>query len=252
MYRGVSDELGLRPLSARSVVLSLLLGAHPAQLPVRDLVRAAEILGISDQTLRVSLTRMVAAGDLLRADATYRLSDRLLERQRRQDDAIHPATRPWRGAWELVVITAIGRAATDRAELRAELGRLRLAELREGCWVRPANLHREWPAHLDQYVQRFTGRPDSPADELVRTLWNLPGWAHRSNALLSHFDEVTDPAARITTAAAIVRHLREDPVLPDALLPADWPGASLRSSYATYQAEVAHIVSRETRAVASR
>ena len=37
----------VRPLTARSVVLSLLLGAHPPRLPVRDIVDAGEAFGIS-------------------------------------------------------------------------------------------------------------------------------------------------------------------------------------------------------------
>jgi phenylacetic acid degradation operon negative regulatory protein len=35
-----------------------------------------------------------------------------------------------------------------------------------------------------------------------------------------------------------VRHLASDPLLPAVLLPADWPGAALRSAYAAYQEEL--------------
>jgi phenylacetic acid degradation operon negative regulatory protein len=40
------------------------------------------------------------------------------------------------------------------------------------------------------------------------------------------------------TAAAMVRHLLTDPVLPDELLPDDWPGAALRDAYNTFAAEL--------------
>ena len=83
-------------------MLSLLLGAHPPELPVSALVQAGEMFGIADATLRVALTRMVANGDLERTDGTYRLSSRMLERQRRQDEALDPA-RAWDGTWETVV-----------------------------------------------------------------------------------------------------------------------------------------------------
>ncbi len=46
---------------------------------------------IREATVRVALTRMVGAGDLVRSADGYRLSDRLLARQRRQDDAMRPA-----------------------------------------------------------------------------------------------------------------------------------------------------------------
>lgn len=241
---GAADAVvaGLRPLSARSVVLSLLLGSHPPELPVHALVRIVEPFGISGATLRVALTRMVAAGDLRRTGSTYRLSDRLLLRQRRQDAAIDPAVDPavraWDGDWELAVVTATGRGAAERAQLRADLAALRLAELREGVWTRPANLTRSWPDHLAPLVQRWTGRPGTPDTELAGALWDLEGWAGTGHALLSAYGEATAPADRFAIVAAVVRHLLTDPVLPEPLLPPGWPGAALRATHAAYRHEL--------------
>ncbi|NEB00817.1 PaaX family transcriptional regulator C-terminal domain-containing protein [Streptomyces sp. SID13726] len=248
MRRNVSvqpGEVDLRPLSARSVVLSLLLGAHPAEMPVKDLVRAVESFGVGGSTLRAALSRMVTAGDLRRADAVYGLSDRLLARQRRQDDAVHPRTRAWSGDWEMVVITATGRGASERAELRARLTVLRLAELREGVWLRPANLLRALPDDLDTVAQRYTARPDRPGPELAAALWPLGGWAAESRALLAHVAGADRPADRLTGFAAVVRHLLTDPVLPPGLLPPHWPGAELRAAYADYQRELADTVPQD-------
>ncbi|GGW59837.1 hypothetical protein GCM10010350_50450 [Streptomyces galilaeus] len=231
-------EVELPPLSARSVVLSLLLGIHPPELPVKDLVRLVEPFGVGGSTLRAALSRMVTAGDLRRTGSVYGLSERLLERQRRQDDAVHPATRPWDGDWEMAVITATGRGPAERAELRTELTRLRLAELREGVWLRPATLIRPWPAELDGVTRYFTARPESPAEELAATLWPLGEWAAEGRALLAHLARADRPGDRFTAFAAVVRHLLADPVLPPELLPADWPGAALRAAYADFQREV--------------
>lgn len=235
-------DIELRPLSARSVVLSLLLGSHPPELPVKDLVRGVEPFGVGGSTVRAALSRMVAAGDLRRTDTVYRLSDRLLERQRRQDEAVHPHTRAWDGDWEMVVITATGRGPAERADLRARLTALRLAELREGVWLRPANLRRPLPDDLDQVAQRYTGRPERPARELAAGLWPLDSWSTTARALLAHAARADLPADRFTAFAAVVRHLLADPVLPPELLPADWPGAELRASYADYQREVTETV----------
>jgi phenylacetic acid degradation operon negative regulatory protein len=181
---------------------------------------------------------MVAAGDLHRADSVYRLSDRLVERQRRQDDAIHPATKAWRGGWEIAVITVAGRSPADRAKQRDELSALRLAELREGVWLRPANLRREWPGHLTALAQRFVARPDQPPQVLVDMLWAIDGWAAVATGLLNAFTAAARPADAFAVAAAVVRHLRIDPVLPDQLLPAGWPGPQLRAAYAEYEREI--------------
>ncbi|MGI5373534.1 PaaX family transcriptional regulator C-terminal domain-containing protein [Streptomyces sp. CA-251387] len=237
-----AGEVELRPLSARSVVLSLLLGLHPPELPVKDLVRSVEPFGIAGSTLRAALSRMVAAGDLRRADTVYRLSDRLLARQRRQDEAVHPETLPWAGDWEMVVVTATGRGPAERAELRSELTRLRLAELREGVWLRPANLLRPLPDDLGHVAERCTARPDRPARELAARLWPLDAWSGTGHALLAHVARARRPSARFTAFAAVVRHLLADPVLPPELLPPDWPGTRLRAAYADYRREVADAV----------
>ncbi|MEW2134130.1 PaaX family transcriptional regulator C-terminal domain-containing protein [Streptomyces sp. NPDC005435] len=231
-----------RPLSARSVVLSVLLGAHPPRLPVKDLLRLVEPFGVGGSTLRAALSRMVAAGDLRRTDAVYGLSDRLLARQRRQDEAVRPLTRGWDGDWEMVVITATGRDPAARADLRSRLGELRLAELREGVWLRPANLERPLPAHLNDVALTYRGRPDEPAPRLVSRLWPLPAWARTAYTLLNRAEAAGTPAARLAAYAAVVRHLLTDPVLPPELLPPDWPGERLRAAYAEYQRELAGLL----------
>ncbi|MGW6699474.1 hypothetical protein [Nocardia sp. NPDC055049] len=53
------------------------------------------------RTVRAALTRMVSAGDLERDDATYRLTPRLLSRQKLQDITIDPMLRPFYGDWRL-------------------------------------------------------------------------------------------------------------------------------------------------------
>ncbi|MBQ0962336.1 PaaX domain-containing protein, C- domain protein [Streptomyces tendae] len=231
------DGLDLRPLSARSVVLSLLLGTHPPELPARDLVRLVEGFDVGASTVRAALSRMAAAGDLRRTDTGYRLSERLLERQRRQDEALRPHTRAWNGDWETLVITATGRGPAARAELRTGLSALRLAELREGVWLRPANLDRPLPAGLDGVAERLVSRPEAPARELAARLWPLGEWADTARALLARVHRARRPADRLTAFAAVVRHLLADPVLPAELLPADWPGTALRDAYARYQRE---------------
>jgi phenylacetic acid degradation operon negative regulatory protein len=227
----------IRPLTARSAVLSLLLGAHPPELAARQIVRAAESFGIADATLRVALTRMVAAGDLERADGTYRLSPRLLERQARQDAALGLRTKAWRGGWAMVVVTATGRGAGERAQLRDELARMRFGELREGVWLRPDNLRHDAPSRSE--LATFTVRPVADAGTLAGALWDLAGWADAGRELLVTFRESrSDAGLRLAVAAAIVRHLLTDPLLPDELLPARWPSERLRTTYAAYQGEL--------------
>lgn len=222
-------------MTARSVVLSVLLGAHPAWATAGELLRLTSDFEIKDTTLRVALTRMVGAGDLVRSRDGYRLSGRLLARQRRQDAALAPVTRDWDGDWITVVITAVGSDARTRSALRTALQDCRFAELREGVWLRPDNLADGLPAQADGRVRVLRSRDDQPAELAVR-LWDLPGWADVARRLLREMDSATDVPGRFAVAAAMVRHLLADPVLPAELLPGDWPADRLRAAYADFAA----------------
>jgi phenylacetic acid degradation operon negative regulatory protein len=220
-------------LTGRSVVLSVLLGAHPAWATAAELLRLTSDFGIREPTLRVTLTRMVGAGDLVRSDDGYRLSDRLLARQRRQDEALHPVTRDWDGTWITAVVTAVGTDARTRATLRTALQESRFGELREGVWLRPDNLDGAVPELARGRVRVLRARDNNPA-ELARQLWDLPGWAKTGRRLLREMHAARCVPLQFTVAAAMVRHLLTDPVLPAGLLPAHWPADAVRSAYAEF------------------
>jgi phenylacetic acid degradation operon negative regulatory protein len=224
-------------MTARSVVLSVLLGAHPAWASASELIRMTADFGIKETTLRVALTRMVSAGDLVRSADGYRLSDRLLARQLRQDDAMRPRTRPWRKDWLVLIVTSVGTDARTRAALRTTMHDKRFAELREGVWMRPDNLDVQLGPDVTARARVLTARDDAPA-QLAGELWDLPGWAETGHRLLDEMTAATDVPGRFVLAAAMVRHLLTDPMLPDELLPGDWPGAALRAAYHDFATEL--------------
>jgi len=96
----------IRPLTARSVALSTLLGYHPPALPVSALVKVGSLFGIAERTTRVALTRMVTEGDVIADNGVYRLTERLLRRQEQQDEARSPRSKEWDESWEMAVVTA--------------------------------------------------------------------------------------------------------------------------------------------------
>ncbi len=260
-------------LPARSVILSVLLGSHPPTLPVRVLVRTAELFGISEGTARVALSRLSADGEVVADAGTYGLSPRHLERQHDQDRALRPATRVWRGGWVWAMVlpgpggpaegAAPGGGFGGPGELRRRFERRRMAEVRPGVWGRPDNLRapesprpgsarpgsaRSGSARPgdDPPIAWWSGRlgPDglTPA-RLVARMWDLEGWAVRAEELMEGLKAVRSPADRLSVAAAMVRHLRADPVLPPALLPPAWPGDRLRRAYDGYRAELGALIS---------
>lgn len=245
--------LGLRPLSARSVVASVLLGTHPPRLSTAALVELCRRFGISPGTTRVALSRMVAAGELAAEEGHYRLvGEGLLSRQRAQDDALDPPAVPWAGAWRMAVVVSAGRAAAERVELRRALAGARFARWREGVWLRPDNLGSRTAAGLaDSPVRWLTVEPDDDPVALAAELWDLAGWSARGEALLAAGPEEPGDlvaerpewaAAVFAAAAATLRHLRTDPLLPDALSPSDWPADRLRARYERYLTAIQRLV----------
>ncbi|AXT84215.1 PaaX domain-containing protein, C- domain protein [Aeromicrobium sp. A1-2] len=233
-----SDEALLSPLPARSVILSLMMGSDSHRITSRQVAEVGHYFGISAATLRVALTRGVASGDLLRADAAYVLGPRLAARQRHQDEAVQEAADPWSGEWEMAVITAAARPGSERAALRETLTMARLAELREGTWCRPANLRRS-RTYLDIPVLTcFQARPESDPADLARRLWDLGTWAKSAEDLAVRLRDTQAPAIRLAVGAQVVRHLNADPLLPAELRPPGWPGADLRAAYAAYQRDL--------------
>lgn len=228
----------LNRMTARSVVLSVLLGAHPAWASVPELLRLTEDFGLKESTVRVALTRLVSTGDLIRSADGYRLSDRLLARQRRQDDAMRPLVKPWDGMWTTLVITSVGVDARSRAALRTTLQQNRFGELREGVWLRPNNLALALPKDVTRRVRVMHSRDDHPA-ELAGELWDLPAWSRTAQRLLDDMEAASDTPSRFVAAAGMVRHLLTDPVLPDELLPPAWPATALRESYFRFADELA-------------
>ncbi len=227
----------MRKLTARSAILSALLGAHPAQAPVSWIVSVAEELGLQQSAVRVALTRMVAMGDLERGQGVYRLSDRLIERQRRQDAAVSPVLKTWDGEWYLAVVTAVGDDAPARTAFRDTMRARKLGELREGVWTRPANVEIALGPDASRRVSVFTAAPHDSPVELAETLFAPQLWARDAQRLLRAFADSTSLRERFEVAAAAVRHILDDPLLPEPLLPADWPGAQLRAEYAAFRTE---------------
>ena len=232
------DRVVVRPLTARSAILSVLLGTHPPEATGRALVGWGRGLGISEQAVRVALTRMVAAGDLERRDGVHRLSPRLLARQERQDAALVEPTGPWDGAWRVAVVTEVGAEASRRASLRQRMVDARFAELREGVWTRPANLAWTPSAESAPSLELLSARPDREARDLASELFDPAAWADTALLLSDRLATESDLATRTAVAAAIVRHLVADPLLPRELLPDDWPGTALRETYAAFRQEL--------------
>ena len=191
----------------------------------------------------MAMTRMVATGELAVEDGRYTLIGPLRERQRRQDESLQGASDPEDGShgatWSLFVIDGGGpRSAGERLMLRTTLLRYRYGEVREGVWSRPANLSTldHARAAIATHAAHWLAAPDD-APSLVGAMWDLGSWSNEAQRLRDAMNRGKRDLNRsrsdtlpenFALDAAVIRHLQADPLLPSALLPADWPGRDLR------------------------
>lgn len=243
-YPGAPPTGLLRPLSARSVMASLLLGRDPPRARPGDLVRWCGVFGIAPGTARVALHRMAARGEIERDRDAWRLAGRLAERRAQQQEALTPRLRAWRGEWRLGVLDPRRREGPGRAELRRALRAARFAPLRDGVWLRPDNLPGPLPPLLADAADWFTVRPGGDPRRLAERCFAAGRWSARAAALTGHLTGVIRqldggtglPEAFVAGAAAMA-HLRADPLLPPELLDDPAAGPALRHAYGEYRRE---------------
>jgi phenylacetic acid degradation operon negative regulatory protein len=244
-------QLGVRPLNARSLVLSVLLGLPEPRLPAAAIARLAELFGVAPGTMRTALSRMVASGELAAVNGAYELhGERLIARKAAQDIGRRPPGDTWDGTWWLVTVLAPSRALAARRDFRASMANARMGELRPDTWLRPANL--AGPGPLDSTVVVRGPLEGTDEQALVARLWDLDAIGRRGGELLT---ALADGAAELASgrhqslpaatllSATIVRHLRAEPLLPRQLTPPAWPINELRDRYADFDRAYGRVLS---------
>ncbi len=238
-----TDHAMLEPLNARSIVLSVLLGSHPPQMPVGRILEFTTLFDLPDGTVRTALSRMVAARDLVNDDGVYRLTHRLVERQAQQDEGRHDPPTEWDGAWWTAAVLSNRRTVAERREFRARATGTRLGELRPDLWMRPANITiaTDLAGALITRGSLVTG----DGRELVARLWDLDELRCTSDTHVRALDHATDRLKRggddaladaFTTLAGAQQFLRVEPQLPAELAPGT-AATKVRSRYAEVLAE---------------
>lgn len=225
----------------KSLILNLLLAAQGSPLDVGDAVLAAQVFGIRENSVRVALVRLGAAGMVESAGrGAYCLGPQAttladeLSRWRHAESS----TGAWSGDWVMVSTAALGRS--DRSALRVRDRALALMGFRlltPGLYVRPANLVGGVPAVRERLYRLgleagapvfLSSQLDDRLDAQARQLWDgaalttayarthqqLREWLNRSATL------DTETAARESYLLGndAIRQLVFDPLLPQPLV----------------------------------
>lgn len=229
-------------VTARFVVEGLVRPDGTAALA--EVYEVGNALGIADQPMRLTIRRLIAAGDyvqegrgragLLRHTAEAERHDPEFVRFAYRRDA---GAEPWDGWWHLVVFTVPESERARRDAVRRSLLRLGGAALHPGVYVSP-NPFAEvpddcWTAGTRDLRHAGTGHPP----DLAARLWPLGEIAARYENL-ARLSARPLPTGRVEVlrhalelAAAFDHAMVPDPLLPRELLPGGWPPAAARAAF---------------------
>lgn len=247
------------PPRAKSLCVSLLGDAiipHGGAIWLGDLIELLEPLGINERQLRTSVFRLVAQ-DWLQAERHGRRSLYRITEQARRDSQhaslrIYELAQPgWDGTWTLVALPRIGNnPLAERAELRRALVWEGFGMVAPGLFAHPQTEAAAAHDTLDRLgipdkalvlsAQDLAGAGGLPIASLAAQCWNLDEVAAQYRLFTRHFAPLEDllkktappPATAFATRVLLLHRWRRavlhDPRLPDALLPAEWPGHAAR------------------------
>lgn len=221
----------------------------PREVPVFSgtFLALLDRLGVSEDAGRSTLTRMVTRGYLERERVGRRTCYRLTRRSRdllTEGDARifgEPPSPAEDGTWTLLSFSIPESRRNDRHSLRVRLSWAGFGLLRDGLWLAPGRVDvADLIDHLglDGHVEVFAGEAVAPTDlpRVVRAAWDLDGLERRYRAFLARWkaspEPAHDPLARQVVLITEWRQLlREDPQLPLAYLPPNWPGPAARDAF---------------------
>ncbi len=231
-----------RHLTARELVLDFLSNRYPREMSAQEILGVGSVLGFSEQSLRMALTRLVeqaAAANTGRG--LYRLSPsgETMREEVRKWRHVDELAQPWSGAWIGVFDASVPRS--DRAALRRHERAMRLRgfrELESGLWIRPANL-RDSVSELRDQLGALGLHPvaiviglhdlDDNLHAKATGLWDIAAMLARYGALTDELLASKSKLERLPLEVAaaesmvlgrdVIRHINLDPALPEELMP---------------------------------
>ncbi|GGM91718.1 PaaX family transcriptional regulator [Thermopolyspora flexuosa] len=199
-------------------------------------------LGVSEEAVRSTLTRMVKRDLLARHRHKRRTyfgltarSTAVLEDGSRRIWETGAVNRDWDGTWTLVGFSLPASERSLRHDLRSQLTWAGFGPLQSGLWVAAGTkdvVAMLEDLGLDDEVTVLQARALKPTEsaDIVRKAFDTAQIAERYRAFLDRWDRpdplsdaVDDLARQLFLFGDWLQVLRRDPLLPAEHLPPDWP-----------------------------
>lgn len=204
------------------------------------LLQFLEMLEIDGSVVRTAVSRLAADGwldrDKVGRKSFYRLAKRGRERfEAAVEHVYNPHPSGWSGRFEVLLI---GNGA-DRETSRAALAEAGFGNPLPGVWVAPSGV--PVPPEAEGSIRLEASAAEEAGRRLIAQSWSLERTAESYRNFLKTFAPLKDWAAntgslepadamlaRILLIHQYRRVILRDPLLPAALLPADWPAGEAR------------------------
>lgn len=229
-----------------------------------DLLYLLDLLGVGERAARSTLSRMKQRGWFVTyrqgREIQYAISEAgqaLLEEGDRR--IFEEPLRDWDGQWRLVVYSLPESLRKKRNELRKKLNWLGFGSLAPGTWISAHNREEEIVTisrslGVRDCVTLFYGRVTQADEAIVRRCWDIPSLAEKYEA----FSQRYEPEYKALKAAVSAdgnldtspeewfqrrfwftfdfqSFPRQDPNLPQSLLPPNWIGYRARRLFLEYR-----------------
>lgn len=225
----------------------------------RDVYDAANLVGIADQPLRLTLRRMIAGGELIQdgRGRTALLSLTPAGRERILFDrralalafAQDAGAAPWDGRWHLFALTVPEEQRIVRDTLRRTLTHLGAVTVATSLYVSAHDLGEAFPPATRRFVATAAStdlnlRGETDPRAIAETLWPAGPLVEHYRAVADALREDDESAPvvsrRLRLADALERAMREDPLLPPELRSPDWAPARWRRAWSDRWESLGH------------
>jgi phenylacetic acid degradation operon negative regulatory protein len=196
-------------------------------------------LDIDSGVVRTAMSRLAADGWIERCKVGRNSFYRLVKKGRQTFDVAtahiyDPPPSDWTGRFELLLIPA----SEDRDAAREELKNAGFGSPLPGVWVAPSGV--PVPEEAVSAIRLEVSAEDDSGRRLLRQSWPLDRTAGAYAKFIKAFEPLRawmergtlSDADAFTARILLIHHYRRvvlrDPLLPSALLSADWPGRAAR------------------------
>jgi phenylacetic acid degradation operon negative regulatory protein len=239
----ILEQLKREPSRTGSIVITLFGDAivpRGGSVWLGTLLEFFKTLDIDGGVVRTAMSRLAADGWLERDKVGRNSFYRLAQKGRQTFDAAvthvyNPQGVQWTGRFELLLISD----SADREASRQALKEAGFGTPLPGVFIAPSGV--PVPKGAEGAIRLEVSAEDDSGRRLLRESWPLQRTADAYLKFIKTFEplrgwidrrEPLSDADAVTARILLIHHYRRvvlhDPLLPTALLPADWPGRAAR------------------------